>query len=312
MTREIDVVEEVARVRARPRAAHAAAPASMSRAPDARAARCAASSRTCSSAPGFSEAYTRSLAREPTRDPDALRLPEPMTLEQAVLRTTLLPASSRRAHGTSTSGATDRAVRDRARLPARRASELPEERWRVGGDRRGRVRRAKGVVETLYGALHLELRVRARPTHPLLHPGKAGRDRRGRRRRAAPGAARGHAGARSSSTSTRSFDAVAGAVALRGRDHLPGRRQDIAVVVAEDVEAGALVAAAREAAGPELREVARLRRLPRRAGRRGAASRSRSTSRSSRPSGRSPTRRRRAPGAIVAALAERFGAELRA
>ena len=34
----------------------------------------------------------------------------------------------------------------------------------------------------------------------------------------------------------------------------PANRQDIAVVVAEDVEAGALVAAAHEAAGAELRE----------------------------------------------------------
>ena len=34
----------------------------------------------------------------------------------------------------------------------------------------------------------------------------------------------------------------------------PANRQDIAVVVDEDVEAGALVAAAREAGGPELRE----------------------------------------------------------
>ena len=35
----------------------------------------------------------------------------------------------------------------------------------------------------------------------------------------------------------------------------PAIRQDLAVVVPDDVEAGAIVAAAREAAGPELREI---------------------------------------------------------
>ena len=85
------------------------------------------------------------------------------------------------------------------------------------------------------------------------------------------------------------------------------------VRVAEEVRAGELVAAAREAAGPRAARDARLRRLPRRPGRRPAGSRSRSRSPSSRPSGRCRTRTRPCcAAAIVDALRERFGAELRA
>ena len=47
----------------------------------------------------------------------------------------------------------------------------------------------------------------------------------------------------------------------------PPVREDIAVVVAEDVPAAALVEAARDAAGAGAARGARLRRLPRRAGR---------------------------------------------
>ena len=93
----------------------------------------------------------------------------------------------------------------------------------------------------------------------------------------------------------------------------PAVRQDIAVAVPEDVAAGDLVAAAREAAGPGAARDPRLRRLPRRAGRRGPQV--------GRVLGRLPVDRGDALGgardaacatAIVAALAEQFGAELRA
>ena len=43
----------------------------------------------------------------------------------------------------------------------------------------------------------------------------------------------------------------------------PPLRQDVAVVVAEEIEAAALVAVALEAGAPELRSARRLRRLPR-------------------------------------------------
>jgi phenylalanyl-tRNA synthetase beta subunit len=54
-------------------------------------------------------------------------------------------------------------------LPSR--EQLPDERWRVGGISQGDFHVVKGVLETLYESLHLELRPR-RGTHALLHPGK--------------------------------------------------------------------------------------------------------------------------------------------
>ena len=91
----------------------------------------------------------------------------------------------------------------------------------------------------------------------------------------------------------------------------PANRQDIAVVVDEDVEAGALVAAAREAGGAELREATCLRRLPRRPGGRGRKSVAlhlvfQAPDRTLTDDDAAASRAR-----IVDALAERFGAELR-
>ena len=88
-------------------------------------------------------------------------------------------------------------------------------------------------------------------------------------------------------------------------------KQDLAFVVDEEVPAGELIAAAREAAGPSCAS-ARLRRLSRRAGPRGPeVGRARvafqSPERTLADDDAAAIRER-----IVAALAERFGAELRA
>ena len=93
----------------------------------------------------------------------------------------------------------------------------------------------------------------------------------------------------------------------------PAVPQDLAFVVDEDVEAGDARRGRAEAAGRELRE-ARVFDVYRGeqvgAGRKSVAF---APASSSRPSGRSPTRTPRSCAtAIVAALAERFGAELRA
>ena len=94
--------------------------------------------------------------------------------------------------------------------------------------------------------------------------------------------------------------------------NFPLVRQDIAVAVAEDVEAGALVAAAREAAGPELREaqvfdVYRGEQVGE--GRKSVAIRLafQSAERTLSDEDAAALRER-----IVAALAKRYGAELRA
>ncbi len=92
----------------------------------------------------------------------------------------------------------------------------------------------------------------------------------------------------------------------------PATLQDIAVVVDEDVEVGALVDAAHEAAGDAPARCARLRRLSRRAGGSGRKSVAihlsfQSPDRTLTEEEATEVRER-----IVAALAERFDAELRA
>ncbi len=92
----------------------------------------------------------------------------------------------------------------------------------------------------------------------------------------------------------------------------PALRQDLAVAVPEEVEAGALVAAAKEAAGPELRDV-RIFDVYRGEqvgeGRKSVALHLsfQSPERTLSDDDAAASRER-----IVAALAERFGAELRA
>ena len=87
----------------------------------------------------------------------------------------------------------------------------------------------------------------------LLHPGKAARTAAGWSRRAPPGTARGRLGR----LRARPGDADRPdprAVLYDDVITFPPLRQDIAVIVAEDVEAAALVDAALEAGAPELRE----------------------------------------------------------
>ena len=67
---------------------------------------------------GLSEAYTWSLAGSDP-DPNAIRLPDPMTSDQAFLRTTLVPGLiACRSNGTRCGRHRCRSVRDCPRLPA--------------------------------------------------------------------------------------------------------------------------------------------------------------------------------------------------
>ncbi len=116
----------------------------------------------------------------------------------------------------------------------------------------------------------------------------------------------------SSSTSTRSPRAAPQAVAFEEVSPYPEVRQDLAFVVDEEVPAAELVAAIREAGGPELREVAvfdEYRGEQIGAGRRSLAFRVvfGSHERTLTDEDVAPLR-----SAIVEALGERFGAVLRA
>jgi phenylalanyl-tRNA synthetase beta chain len=258
---------------------------------------------------GFSEAYTWSFtARDP--HPDALRLPDPLTSEHAVLRTTLLSGLVAAAQLNANMGNEGAALFEVARVYLPTGEELPEERWHVGGIAAGGYSRAKGAVETLYGALRIEPRLE-RTRELFLHPGKAARLEAGWIGELHPTLLEGSWGAFELDLPTL-FAQVPERVEYEDVITYPAVRQDLAFVVDEEVLAGDLVAAVREAAGPELRE-ARIfdvyRGDPIPAGKKSVALHVDfvSPERTLSDEDARVLRER-----IVAALAERFGAELRA
>jgi phenylalanyl-tRNA synthetase beta chain len=258
---------------------------------------------------GLSEAYTWSLASSDPH-PDAIRLSNPMTSDQAVLRTTLLPGLVNAARTALDTAAEDVRLFEIARVYLPSAEQLPDERWRVGGIVRGDYAEAKGVLETLYDALHLDLCVR-RGEHPWLHPGKVAETEAGWLGELHPTLLEGVWGAFELDLATL-FGPVPERVVYEDVITFPAVLQDIAVAVDEDVEVGALVDAAREAAGSVLRE-ARVFDVYR-GEQVGEGRKSVAIHLSFQSSERTLTDDEAAElrGRIVAALAERFGAELRA
>ncbi|HXG77107.1 MAG TPA: phenylalanine--tRNA ligase subunit beta [Gaiellaceae bacterium] len=258
---------------------------------------------------GLSEAYTWSLVPSDPH-PDALRLPDPMIAEQAVLRTTLLTGLVEAARTGMSVGEGDVRLFEIARVYLPSGEPLPDERWRVAGIVQGGYAVAKGVLETLYGALHLELRVR-RGAHPLLHPGVTAESEAGFLGELHPALLEGRWGAFELDLATL-FAPVPERIVYEDVITYPAVRQDLAVAVEEEVEVGALVDAAREAAGPLLRE-ARVFDVYRGEqvgpGRKSVALHLafQSPERTLTDDEAAELRER-----IVAALAERFGAELRA
>ena len=107
---------------------------------------------------GVSEAYTWSLVGSDP-NPDAIRLRNPMTSDQEVLRTTIVPGLVEAARTGVDAGADDVALFEIARVYLPSGKQLPDEHWRVAGVVAGGYDVVKGVLETLYAALHLELRV---------------------------------------------------------------------------------------------------------------------------------------------------------
>ena len=212
---------------------------------------------------GFSEAYTWSLtASDP--QPDALRLPDPMSGDHAVLRTTLLEGLIAAAKVNVDAGTDGVRLFELARVYLPSGEQLPEERWRVGGIAEGGWDAARAAVEALYGALHVPLDVR-RASFDHLHPGKAAETDAGWLGELHPVLLEGSWG-------VFELDVEALMAPIPERvlyDDVityPANRQDIAVAVGEDVEVGALVAAAHEAAGAGPPRGAPVRRLPWRAG----------------------------------------------
>jgi phenylalanyl-tRNA synthetase beta chain len=130
--------------------------------------------------------------------------------------------------------------------------QLPDEHWRVAGVVAGGYAVVKGVVETLYSALGLALRV-SRGSQPLLHPGKAAETEAGWLGELHPSLLEGTWGAFELDLETL-FAEVPERIVYEDVITYPAVLQDIAVAVDEDIEVGALVDAAREAGGELLRE----------------------------------------------------------
>jgi phenylalanyl-tRNA synthetase beta chain len=260
---------------------------------------------------GYDEAYSWSLAAD---DPhaEALRLPDPITSDQAVLRTTILPGLVGAARTQLDAGAERVALFEIARVYLPVGEQLPEERWRVAGVVQGGFLAAKGAVEALHAALHVVPSVeREAEPGPLFHPGKSARVAAGVVGELHPAQLEGAWSGFELDLATL-VGAAPERVEYEDVITFPALRQDIAVAVREEVEAGALVAAAHEAAGPELRE-ARVFDVYHGEqvgeGRKSVALRLAFQSPERTLSDEDAARLRER---IIAVLAERFGAELRA
>jgi phenylalanyl-tRNA synthetase beta chain len=199
---------------------------------------------------GLTEVYTSALvASDP--DPQALELPTPLTAEQRILRTALLGGLVDVARRNRDVGNEDVDLFEIARVYLPPATPRPTERVRVGGLVEGGFARAKGVVETLYETLAVEPRFE-RAQHEFLHPHRAAQTAEGWLGELHPARLEGRWGA---------FELDLGSIlerlpARRVYDDVityPAVRQDLAFAVDEDVDAGSIVEVAREAAGPELR-----------------------------------------------------------
>jgi phenylalanyl-tRNA synthetase beta chain len=250
VTREIDVVEEVARVvldrvpttlpLRRAVAGHLSAEQRFRRTLE-----------DVLAGAGLSEAYTWSLVPSDP-DPDALRLPDPMSGEHAVLRTTLLHGLVEAARVNLDAGNAGIRLFEIARVYLPLDERLPEERWHAGGIVEGGFAAARGVVETIYETFHLPLEAR-RATFPHLHPGKAAATDAGWLGELHPTLLEGAWGAFELDVA-RLMAPLPERILYEDVITYPAVRQDVAVLVDDDVEAGAIVAVAREAGGAELRD----------------------------------------------------------
>jgi phenylalanyl-tRNA synthetase beta chain len=200
---------------------------------------------------GFSEAYTWSL-RPDDPVPGAVALPEPLSSEQAVLRTSLTDGLIDAARRNLDAGNEEIALFELAHVYLPSGEQLPHEPWYVAGITDEGFAVAKGAVETLYETLGVPARFE--PADDLRFPGRGARTAEGwvldLRLADFPG-------------QWGLFELDVDALVERLPDltlyedviTYPAVRQDLAFVVDESASAGELVEAAREAGGPELREM---------------------------------------------------------
>ena len=200
---------------------------------------------------GYFEAYTWSLVSEEA-DPEAFRLEEPLSSEQAVLRTSLLEGLTASALRNVDAGNEGVALFELAHVYLPSGGQLPDERWHLGGIVQGGYTVAKGAVEALYEALAVP--VAFEPADDLPHSARGARTQDGWVLALRDPQLPGEWGA---------FELDVDALAARAPDVVvyedvitfPPVRQDLAFVVDESVAAGDLVASAEDAVGDALREM---------------------------------------------------------
>ena len=201
---------------------------------------------------GLAETYTPSL-RPDDPDPHAYRLSEPISAELAVLRTTLLPSLVDAVRHNVDAGAERIGLFEIARVFLPSGGDLPDEHVRLGAILEGDFFRAKGVIDALCRALKVEPAYEP-GKHDMFHPGKTSRLPWGWLGELHPSLLEG---------TWSGFELELADLFAASRDPVtyedvityPPVRQDLAFSVPEDVSAGDIVGAAREAAGPELREM---------------------------------------------------------
>jgi phenylalanyl-tRNA synthetase beta chain len=201
---------------------------------------------------GFFEAYTYSL-QPSDPDPEALVLPEPLSELQRVLRTTLLYGLVGAAQHNVNVGNDDVALFEIAHLYLPRGEALPEEPWHAGGIVQGGFSRAKGAVELVFDALKIEPRFE-RSAHPFMPSPASASVEGGWVAQLDPRLLEGEWSAFELDLGEL-LPQVPERVLYRDVVTYPPVRQDLAFSVPENVVAADLVDAAREAAGPELREM---------------------------------------------------------
>jgi phenylalanyl-tRNA synthetase beta chain len=257
---------------------------------------------------GYFEAYTYSL-QPSDPDPSAIELPVPLSSQQRLLRTTLTVGLLGAARHNVDAGNADVALFEVAHVYLPTGSAVPEERWRLGGIAQGDLSRAKGAVEAIFEALHVEPRFERARVLPGSPVGAAVQS--GWVAAYGPLEIEGQWSAFELDLEDL-FSLVPERVLYRDVITYPPLRLDLAFVIDEALPVGELMAAVREAAGEELREIRFLsdyRGEPIPAGKKSVAVAVAFQSPERTLSEEDAARLR---GAIVELLAARFGADLRA
>ena len=192
---------------------------------------------------GWSEAYTPSLVSA-----GAIVLPEPLSAELGALRETLLPSLVDAARANRAVDVDDVALFEIAHAYPERGREP----WHVAGIVDGGFAQAKWAVEQIYAALGVQPAYE-RASEPFLHSGKAARTSEGWVGELHPAELDGTWGA--FELDLDALVAAAGTARFADVSPYPELRQDLAFVVDEDTPAAEILAAIRASGGELLRDV---------------------------------------------------------